>query len=196
MLQNGHRCFCGNSYGRHAPVAKTECATPCPGDGLGLCGGSTYDTAVYDTALLELPWTGACICRAACYWQACSMCLALCSCERCVRVSLGEPGNLFPLTELAQILVQDVQAEGSIRFCFHLVAKTDKKELAFVFTLRATRGALQMRIEPYGTQESRSDSGSQKRTTPEYASDLRCANRTLPLLQGLVRAVGGSTTAT
>ena len=44
-LQNGNRCFCGSSYGKHGPG---QCDINCQGDGMKSCGGEKSNT-IYHT---------------------------------------------------------------------------------------------------------------------------------------------------
>ncbi|CAH1781904.1 unnamed protein product [Owenia fusiformis] len=53
-LVYGHKCFCGNSYGRYGSVAETECKMECRGDRTQICGDylrlSIYKTSLATTA--------------------------------------------------------------------------------------------------------------------------------------------------
>jgi hypothetical protein len=48
-LQAGNTCTCGNSYGKYAKQAETQCVTACGGDATQRCGG-TLRNSVYDVS--------------------------------------------------------------------------------------------------------------------------------------------------
>ncbi len=45
-VQNGGRCFCGDSYGKHGAADETDCRLHCDGWGTANCGGEIAN-AVY-----------------------------------------------------------------------------------------------------------------------------------------------------
>ncbi|CAH1776679.1 unnamed protein product [Owenia fusiformis] len=47
--QNAYTCFCGNSYGRHGMVDKSECDMTCEAEGNTQTCGGAYRNNVYDT---------------------------------------------------------------------------------------------------------------------------------------------------
>ncbi|CAH1781541.1 unnamed protein product [Owenia fusiformis] len=53
-VTKGHKCFCGNSYGRYGSVAETECSMKCPGDRTQMCG-AFLRLNIYKTSLAENP---------------------------------------------------------------------------------------------------------------------------------------------
>lgn len=57
-VQNGRKCFCGASYGRHGVAAlSTACNTPCGGDDTQVCGGFSINS-VYALSVPEDRYPG------------------------------------------------------------------------------------------------------------------------------------------
>lgn len=51
-VQNGRKCYCGESYGKHGAVPQSSCDEPCTGDETQVCGASNIN-GVY--ALPNIP---------------------------------------------------------------------------------------------------------------------------------------------